>query len=56
MYSPDLVLPIFAWFFLIVHIDFDSVEDGSRACKNCVIYTSSLEAEDDEYNGAAKGA
>lgn len=39
MYSRDLVLPIFGCLF-IVHVDFDSVEDGSRPCKNCVINRS----------------
>lgn len=39
MYSRDLVLPIFGC-LCSVHVDFDSVEDGSKACKNCVINRS----------------
>lgn len=39
MYSRDLALHIFGW-LLVVYVDFDSVEDGSRACKNWVINRS----------------
>lgn len=42
-------------FFFIVHIDFDSVEDGSRACKNCVIYTSVLKQRMMNIMGLQRG-
>lgn len=52
--SWDLVLPIFVWLF-IVHISFDSVEDGSRIpCKdskqmiNTVLFRGSIRNTDGE--------